>query len=162
MSRRLPPGEAPISGRVQKRSTGMLSGSSSCPKARSRLCQKGTGYWRSEMPSAAGARLRWTGPLVMICSGPAYGWGPEPGTRLLGLRGIFRRTWSGRDLKLSWRHTGTRSASRRSHRPPRGSAHLSAVPCTQFSGTGRRSRLSRRRWLCRPERARPKPCWRCW
>jgi hypothetical protein len=162
MARQLPRGEAPMYGRVQKRSTGMLSGSSLCPRACSSLCRKGTGRWRSAMPSAAGARLRWTGPLVMIFSGPACGWGRGPETQPPGLRGIFRRTWSGRDLEMSWRLTGTRSASRRSHRPLQGCAHLSAVPYIQFSGTGRRSRLFRRRWSCRPERARPKPCWPCW
>lgn len=162
MARQLDVGEAPVSGRVQRRSTGMLSGNSSCPRAYSSLSQEVTGRWRLAMPSAAGVRLRWTGPLVMISCGSVCGWGRGPGIQLLGLRGIFRRTWSGRDQKMSWRPTGTCSASRRSHRPPRGSAHLNAVPCIQFSGTGRRSRLSRRRWSCRPGRARPKPCWPCW
>jgi hypothetical protein len=155
-------GEAPMSGRVLRRSTGIRSDSSSCPRARSSLSQELTGHWRSAMPSAAGARLRWTGLLAMISYGRACGWGAGPGIRLQGLRGIFRRTWSSRDQKMSWRLTGTRSASRRSHRPPRGSARLSVVPCIPFSGTGRRSRLSRRRWSCRPERARPKPCWPFW
>ena len=125
MARQLPPGEAPMSGRVQRRSTGMLSGSSSCPRACSSLCREVTGHWRSAMPSAAGARLRWTDPLLMISSGPGCGSGPGPGDSPPGPHGIFRRTWSGRDRRMSWRPTGTRSASRRSHRPPQGSAHLS-------------------------------------
>ena len=110
------PGEAPRLGVRPVRSRGIPSGSSSCPRACSSRCRVRTGHWRSAITSAAGTLPRLTGPLRTTC-GPGYGSGRGRGDQPPALgHGTFRRTWPGRAQMMSWRPTGTCSASRAS--PP--------------------------------------------
>ena len=151
-----------MSGRVRRRSTGIPSGSSSCPRACSSRCRERTGHWRSAITSAAGALPRLTGPSGTNSMGSATARGQGRGTLPPAPHGTFRRTWPGRAQMMSWRPTGTRSASRRSRPTARGCDHLSSAPSMRCWATGRPSVRSRRRWSCRRVQARPRRCLPCW